>query len=100
MKKYIIGSLMLLLLFIAGCATNRGAVQHEDAAYLKLTGNLENTFLAIDDNAPVQIEEPDKNFVYQLKPGIHIITVTRNGEVLVKRELYFDDQITREVAVK
>jgi hypothetical protein len=102
MKKIVIGSLLAIVLLLAGCAFNydRGTVQHEEAAFLKLTGNLENAYLAIDDNAPVMIEESDTELVYQIKPGTHIITVTRNGAVVVKRELYFDDQVTREVAVK
>lgn len=102
MKKIFLGSLLAIILLLTGCAFNydRGAVQHEETAYLKLTGNLENAYLAIDDNAPVMIEEPDKNIVYQIEPGTHIITVTRNGAVVVKRELYFDDQITREVEVR
>jgi len=101
MKKLILGIVIVLLMFLAGCAANQqGVVQHEEAAYLKLTGNLENAYLAIDDNAPILIEEPDTNFVYQLTPGTHIITVTRNGKLVLKRELYFDDQITREVEVK
>jgi len=102
MKKLIIGIMLLLLIFLAGCAatTQQGVIQHEEAAYLKLTGNLENAYLAIDDNPPVLIEEPLEDFVYQLTPGTHIITVTRDGKLLMKRELYFDDQITREVEVK
>jgi len=101
MKKLILGIVIVLLMFLAGCAANQqGVVQYEEAAYLKLTGNLENAYLAIDDNPPVLIEEPQDNFVYQLTPGTHIITVTRDGKLLVKRELYFDDQITREVEVK
>ncbi len=100
MKMILIASAIAFLLLLSGCAYNQGVVQHEETAFLKLIGNLENASLQIDDNQVIVIEKPDKDIVYQIKPGTHIITVYKNGEIVVKRELYFDDQITREVTVK
>jgi len=91
---------ILLLGILSGCAYNEGIVQKEDTAYLKLTGNTANISLQIDDDRIIPLIELDENTVFEIKPGMHIVKVFRNNKIVVNRELFFSNQITKEVNVK
>ena len=90
----------LIVLLISSCAYNEGIIQKDNTAYLKLTGNTDNISMQIDDGEINQLIEISDNTIYEIQPGTHIITVRRNSEIIVKRKLYFDNQITTEVNVK
>jgi len=100
MKSKLILLVGLLILLISSCAYNDGIIQKDNIAYLKLTGNLNEISLQIDDGSINQLIDISEDTIYEIKLGIHIITVRRNSEIIVKRKLYFDNQITKEVVVK
>jgi hypothetical protein len=81
------------------CSYNQGVVQKDEIAFLKLTGNVENISIQIDNGEILPIISKD-NTVYEIKPGVHIIRVRRDSEIIVERKLFFDNQVTREVNVK
>lgn len=90
----------LIILLISSCAYNEGIIQKDNIAYLKLIGNLNEISLQIDDGNINQLIEISDNTIFEVQPGTHIITIRRNSEIIVKRKLYFDNQITKEVNVK
>ncbi|MCF7919003.1 MAG: hypothetical protein K9N06_03695 [Candidatus Cloacimonetes bacterium] len=101
MKMILSLTLISLILIITGCTTvNTTIIQKDEAAFLKLTGNLENVTMQIDDGSLVQVDPEKPDVVYQIKPGTHIVTIFRAGEIVVQRELYFDDKITREIDLR
>jgi len=97
--KYII-SIILLAIMFSGCAYNDGIVQKDNIAYLKLTGNIANISLQIDDNEIIPLIELDEDTIFEIEPGVHIVKVLRNNQIIVNRELFFDNNITKEVNVK
>ncbi|MDP8269151.1 MAG: hypothetical protein P9L97_10515 [Candidatus Tenebribacter davisii] len=100
MKYTSILFVILVFSLLTGCAYNAGIIQKEDISYIKLTGNLVEISLQIDDNEIIPLIEPTDNTVYEIDPGLHLIRVYRNGEMIVKRNLFFDGNITKEVNVK
>lgn len=92
--------LSLIILISCSCAYNEGVIQKDNIAYLKLTGNLNEISLQIDDGKEIQLIDNLDNTVYEIQPGVHVITIRRNTEIIVQRKLYFDNQITKEVNVK
>ena len=90
----------LIVLLISSCAYNEGIIQKDNTAYLKLTGNINNISMQIDDGKINQLTKISDNTIFEIQPGTHIITIRRNSEIIVKRKLYFDNQITKEVNLK
>lgn len=100
MNMKIVVLLSIVVIIISGCSYNEGVIQKDDVAYLKLTGNLYNITLQIGDEAITEILDSSKNSIYEIKPGTHTITVRRDSQIIVKRKIYFDNQIIREVNIK
>ncbi|MFC1887178.1 hypothetical protein ACFLYK_00040 [Candidatus Cloacimonadota bacterium] len=101
MRFGIIIPLICLFTVLCGCAAQQGIIQKEDISYLQLVGDLNNITFQIDDGVLTAVDSEIEDVVlYEVKPGIHVITVFRNNEMIVKRELFFDNQIIKEVSVK
>ena len=100
MKIILSLSFISLIMVFTGCAMNQEIVQTDEFAYLKLVGNLENLTLQIDENAIIPVDPEKEDVVYKMKPGTHVVTVYKNNVIIVKRKLYFDDKITREIEIK
>jgi hypothetical protein len=91
--------LIILISVTAGCFRyNEGLRLKENKSYLRLTGNYEDVELQIDENAPVVVAK-DAPYVYEVRPGLHIITVYRNRSIIVERKLLFESNTTLEVDI-
>ena len=97
--KYLFSIIILAIMF-SGCAYNEGIVQKKNIAYLKLTGNIANISLQIDNNEIIPLVELDEDTIFEIKPGVHIVKVLRDNKIIVNRELFFDNNVTKEVNVK
>ncbi len=99
MKKVIL--VLFLLVFILSCGLKEGVIQKSDKSYLKFVGNLKNITVQIDDMQPLTINDSSSsnNRAYQVKPGKHTITVSRDGQIIVKRLLFLDNGVTKEVQI-
>ena len=100
MKSYFKILVTLFCIILFGCAYNQGVIQKDDVSYLKLTGNLNKISLQIDEDAIIELTNFNNKTVYEIKPGVHIVTIRRDNKVIVERKLYFNNQTTREVNVK
>ncbi len=84
-----------------------GVVWRAEQSYLHFTGNWANASVQIDGMQPFLLRPkeatdsspPPPYTLYQLSPGKHRITVTRNGSVLVDRVVVLDNRATMEVQV-
>ena len=97
MRNFIVFALLILFL---GCASNQGVIMKDNVSYLKLSGDATNITLQIDDNSEKIIEVISSKLLYEIVPGVHIVTVKKDGELLVQRKLYFDNQKIMEIKVK
>lgn len=96
--KLMMGFFVTLLLI--GCTIHQeGVIQKADLSYIMFKGNVKEVTVKIDNNNPFQIEGAENRTLYQLRPGKHIIKVFRNGELIVNRILFLDNQTTTEVLV-
>lgn len=99
MKK--LSLVLFVFLFIISCAYKEGVVQKADRSYLKFVGNLKNITVQIDDMQPFSINDSSSsnNKSYQVKSGKHTIIVSRNSQIIVKRLLFLDNGVTKEVQI-
>lgn len=100
MKTWLRVSLVsALLMFLAACTSSYESTtqQADDGAYIRLSGNFMGTELSINEQAPIRLREGqtrtfrldnERVAVFELQPGPQRIRITRDGAVVVNRELY------------
>ncbi len=96
-----------LLLLFGACGYQEGVVWRAEQSYLKFTGNWANASVQIDGMQPFILKPKEatesspipENTLYQLSPGRHRITVTRDGMVVVDRAVVMDNHVTMEVQI-
>lgn len=87
-----------LLLILSGCGYKEGVVTTSSKTYLYFTGNVNNAYVSIDGGQRFAVESA-ADHQYSLKPGKHLIEVFRNGNKIVKREIFTSDGIAKEIEV-
>ena len=93
-------TLFLVVSFLISCAAHQeGIIQQADRSYIMFTGNLKEVTVQIDDENPFQLEGEKKKTLYQVRPGKHTVKAFRRSELIVKRLLFLDNQMTMEVLI-
>ena len=97
-------TLSLLVFFsfftlMTGCGYKEGVKSQERVSYLYFTGNAKGAEVIIDEAPAFVVEKLGVNEQYKISPGKHRIVVTKEGAVLVKRDLLLGDGIAREIYV-
>ena len=94
MKK--ISLVLLLILSMTACGYLTGTVQRAERSSVMFSGNLEGVRVQIDDLEPFA---PLYRTHYHISPGKHTLMAYRHGELVVKRIIYLENQVTTEVYV-
>jgi uncharacterized lipoprotein YajG len=102
MKKIIL--LLLGILILHACGYQEGIVQKGEKSFIKFAGNLENVSVQLDDMNQFVLKSvsesgADDNKLYQVSPGKHVLKVYRDGNLIINRILFLDDQATAEVII-
>ena len=98
------------MIFLFACGYKEGIVQKAENSYLKFSGNWENASVQIDDMEsfilkrtvnPEDTERryPDDNKLYQIAPGKHSLKVYREGNLVINRIVFLENQATMEVII-
>lgn len=77
-----------LVTVLPGCAMVETTTQVEDVAFLTFKGVADGASFQLDGGTPQQIERWPDSVRYQIAPGRHSLIVSRNGDVIVRREIY------------
>lgn len=98
MKKIIV--IIFISMLIYACGYREGIIQKADKSFLMFNGSLKNVSVQIDDAKPFILERTSSNKKsYQISPGKHTLKVYRNGELLINRVLFLENQATMEVQI-
>ncbi len=99
MKKIIFIIGLFIFLSFSGCGYKEGTVTATQKSYLYFTGNVSNVVVSLDGGERFNVIAGQNN-KYSIQPGKHLIEVYRNGDIVVKRELYIGDDIAKEIEVR
>ncbi|WP_445945330.1 hypothetical protein [Shewanella sp.] len=91
--------ILLLSAFIvlaSGCGYNAGVKTEEAVSFLYFTGDAEGVEVSIDNAAPFIVSQTGISNQYRVSPGKHLIIITKNGQVVVKREVLLGDGHEKE----
>jgi outer membrane usher protein FimD/PapC len=96
MKKYF-AALMLAFLLVSCGGYNETITQKADKSFLKFVGATTEVTVTIDGTNTFTLDP--KIEVYQITPGKHRVTIYRNNQLVVDRNLIVDNQATMEVQI-
>lgn len=108
MKKLILFTSTILLIAFSSCGgTKTSSKGLENQSFIAVFGPTttygDGVDVNVDDKLNFKAEvtkySPGKiaSKVYAITPGKHVITVTHNGEVLYKQQVFLSNQETREI---
>ncbi|ABX51280.1 putative lipoprotein [Shewanella baltica OS195] len=87
------------LFAVSGCGYNSGVKSEASASYLYFTGTAEGVDVSIDNVHAFTVTKTGIANQYRILPGKHLIVITRNNQVIVKRELLLGDGHEKEIYV-
>jgi hypothetical protein len=99
MKKLILLLASLALLGFSACGYKEGVSTAASKSYFYFTGDTKNAQVSIDNGEKFSVEAGRDN-QYSVKPGKHLVEVYKNDELVVKREVFLSDGITKEIEVR
>ena len=89
-----------VILFVAsGCGYNSGVKSEAAASYLYFTGAAEGVEVSIDNVPAFKVIKTGIANQYRITPGKHIIVITRDSQIIVKRELLLGDGHEKEIYI-
>ncbi len=95
MAKFLI-LLLLGALFIFACGHQEGIIQKAEKSLIFFSGNLENVKIHIDETEPFT---PSYGKHYQMLPGKHTLMAYRDGNLLLKKIIILENQVTMEIRI-
>ena len=114
MKKLILFvflSALPLMAVSCGVGYKEGSRQLDNQSFITFTGNVNGAVAIVDggepfavdsltykDNQGNDVKKSDKTY-YQVRPGRHIVVVSKDGQVKVEREILINAGSTQEVWV-
>lgn len=94
---FVISSFFIL----TGCGYHEETITTTQKSYIYFSGNTKKIEVSIDNGDKFAIKtDNEKRYRYDLEPGKHLIHAYRNGIVVLKREIYIGDGISKEIEVK
>ena len=88
-----------LVLLISGCGSKAGVKSEAQKSYLYFSGQTKGVVVSIDKGEGFSVKAGQNN-QYGVKPGKHLVEVSRDGKLIVKREIYLGDGIAKEIEVQ
>lgn len=99
MKKILIVITLLNLMFLSGCGYKEGVVTSNQKTYLYFTGDVNGAKVSIDKGEMFSVKA-GKNNKYSINTGKHLVEIYKNGSLIVKREIFTSDGISKEIKVQ
>lgn len=99
MKYSILMVAFFVIIGVNGCGYKEGVVTTEQKSYLYFTGNIKDVKVIVDNGEGFAVES-GKDHQYKIASGKHTVTVYRNDIIILKREIFVSDGITKEIEVQ
>jgi hypothetical protein len=87
-----------ILLLFGGCGYKEGVSTGEREAFLYFSGNTEGVKVSVDGGDAFAVE-PGRDHQYKIRPGKHTILVYDGDSVIVERDVYVGDGVSKEIGV-
>ncbi|WP_324170872.1 hypothetical protein [Sulfurimonas sp.] len=99
MRKIILTIGLIASIFLSGCGYKEGVATATKKSYLYFTGNINDTMISVDNGDKFSVQA-GKNYKYSVKPGKHLVEIYRNNILIIKRNIFISDGISKEIEVQ
>ena len=99
MKKLILIVGLIASIFLSGCGYKEGVATATQKSYLYFTGKTNDMVVSIDNGEKFNIQTGTNN-QYAIQPGKHLVEVYKDNRLIIKREIFISDGISKEIEVK
>lgn len=92
----------ILLSLSSACSYNTyssGAVSAEAVSYLYFSGDIKGAQVAIDDSPSFLVTKAGIKNLYKVTPGKHVIIITKDEKIIVKRNILLGDGHEKEIHI-
>lgn len=96
--KYFYLVVLTLILSLTGCGYKEGVSTSAPQAYLYFTGPTEGVLVSIDEGDSFPIQAGINN-QYTIEPGKHTVKIYRSGTLIIDRNIYVGNGISKEIEV-
>ena len=97
--KAVITLAMLLTLFISGCGHKEGVRSEAQKSYIYFSGETRGVLVSIDKGEEFSVKSGETN-QYEVRPGKRLVEVSCDGRLIIKREIYLGDGVSKEIEVR
>lgn len=92
---------------LTACGTFQTTIQSEEGTYLQIVGDPDDATLVVDTANPIRLGKDTRSFRLNDKevtkiaiaPGTHRITISRNQQTIVDRQIYVSSGNAAEVTL-
>ncbi len=84
------------MLLLSACGYVEGTVQKAEKSYLVFLGDLEEATVQIDGMEPFT---PSSGKQYQVSPGKHTVAAFKKENLVLKRVVLLENQVTTEIRI-
>jgi hypothetical protein len=97
-KKLFIFSLLVIT---SACSNtySSGQMTTEPVSYLYFSGNITDAEVSVDGAPSFLVTKAGPKQQYKVTPGKHTITVTKQGKVVVQRNVLLGDGHEKEISI-
>ncbi|HFB53361.1 MAG TPA: hypothetical protein ENJ67_01395 [Sulfurimonas autotrophica] len=99
MNKIILTLSILMALGFSACGYKEGVATAAAKSHLYFTGDTSKILVSVDNGEKFPVKAGRDN-LYNVKPGKHLVQVYRDGELIVKMEIFVSDGVSKEIEVK
>ena len=84
------------MLLLSACGYIEGTVQKAEKSYIVFVGDMEQVRVQIDDREPFT---PSAGKQYQISPGKHTVAAFKKENLVLKRIILLENQVTTEISI-
>jgi len=84
------------MLLLSACGYIEGTVQKAEKSYIVFLGDLEQVTVQIDDSESFT---PSAGKQYQISPGKHTVAAFKKENLVLKRIILLENQVTTEISI-
>jgi len=84
------------MLLLSACGYIEGTVQKAEKSYIVFLGDMEQVIVQIDDRESFT---PSAGKQYQISPGKHTVAAFKKENLVLKRIILLENQVTTEIRI-
>ena len=89
---------VLIFLLMSACGYKEGISVSKQSSYLYFTGDTGSVTVSIDGGERFGVQ-PGRDHLYEIQPGTHSVRIYRGSSIVVERQIYISDGVSKEIGV-